>query len=91
MYDLKRPIDKSELEQSCLNLENILTHNSQSDISGHDLAQEILTLQNFLDAGKGQPKDVLEVLKRNDWCDLFPNAWTALWIIKKILWVAFVF
>lgn len=84
LYDLKRPVDKPELEQSCLNLQNILTHDSHSDISGADLAQEILSLKHFLDADQGQPKDVLNVLNKNDWCDLFPNTWTALRILQTI-------
>jgi hypothetical protein len=54
------------------------------DISGAGLAQEILTLRNFLGADQGQPKDVLNVLKKNDWQDLFPNTWTVLRILQTI-------
>lgn len=84
LYDLKRPTDKPELEQSCLNLEKILTHDSNSDISGAELTQKILTLQNFLDADQGQPKNVLKALKNNNWCNLFPKTWTALRILLTI-------
>lgn len=30
------------------------------------------------------PKDVLIILKENDWLDLFPNTWTALRILLTI-------
>ncbi|XP_051158201.1 uncharacterized protein LOC127279718 [Leptopilina boulardi] len=68
LYDLKRPIDKPELKQFCLNLENILTHDSSSDIY----------------EDQGQPKDVLSVLKNNNGCELFPNTWITLRILLTI-------
>ena len=61
------------LDQSCLNLQNVLTHNSMSDISGADLAEKIISLRQFLDIDQVHPKDVLNVLNKNNWCDLFPN------------------
>ena len=39
LYDLKLPVSMPELNQSCLNLQNVLTHNSMSDISGADLVE----------------------------------------------------
>ena len=59
-----------ELDQSCLNLQNVLTHNSMSYISGADLAEKIISLRQFLDIDQGHPKDVLNVLNKNNWCDL---------------------
>ena len=47
LYDLKLPVSVPELDQSCLNLKNVLTHNSMSDISGVDLAEEIISLRQF--------------------------------------------
>lgn len=44
-----------------------MIHNSQSVICGHNLTQEIITLQNFLDTANEKQKNVLEVLKRNYW------------------------
>ena len=73
-----------ELDQSCLNLQNVLTHNSMSDIFGADLAEEIISLRQFLDIDQGHPKDVLNALNKNNWCDLFPNTWTALRILQTI-------
>ena len=73
-----------ELDQSCLNLQNVFTHNSISDNSGADLAKEIISLSQFLDIVQGHPKDVLNVLNKRNWCDLFPNTWTALRILQTI-------
>ena len=64
-----------EMDQPCLNLQNVLTYNSMSDISGADLAEEIISLRQFLDIDQGHPKDVFNVLNKNNWCDLFPNTW----------------
>ena len=55
-----------------------MTHNSLSYISGADLAEEIISLKQFLDIDQGHPKDILNVLNKNNWCDLFPNTWTVL-------------
>ena len=55
LYDLKLPVSMSELDQSCINLQNVLTHNSMSDISGADLAEEIISLRQFLDIDQGHP------------------------------------
>ena len=38
LYDLKLPVSMPELDQFCLNFQNVLTHNSMSDISEADLA-----------------------------------------------------
>ena len=54
------------------------------DISGADLAKEIIRLRQFLDRDQGHPKDVLNVLNKNNWCDLFPNTWTVLRILQTI-------
>ena len=66
MYDLKLPVSIPELDQSCLNLQNVLTHNLMSDISGADLAEEIISFRQFLDIDQGHPKDVLNVLNKNN-------------------------
>ena len=84
MYDLKLPVSMPELHQSCLNLQNVLTHSSMSDISGADLAEAIISLWQFLDIDQGHPKDVLNVLNKNNWCDWFPNTCTALRILQTI-------
>ena len=55
-----------------------------SDISGADQAEEIISLRQFLDIDQGHPKDVLNLLNKNNWCDLFPNTWTALRILQTI-------
>ena len=51
-----------------------------SDISGADLAEEIISFGQFLDIDQGHPKDVLNVLNKNNWCDL----WTVLRILQTI-------
>lgn len=49
LFDFSRPIDEPQIIKSCLNLERALTHNFQSDISGPELAQEIISLSLFLE------------------------------------------
>ena len=55
-----------------------------SDISGADLAEEIISLRQFLDIDQEHPKNVLNVLNKNNWYNLFPNTWTALRILQTI-------
>ena len=72
------------MDQSCLNLQNVFTHNSMSDISGADLAEKIICLRQFLNIDQRHPKDVLNVLNKNNWCNFFPNTWTFLRILQTI-------
>lgn len=86
LYNLKTIPNKDRLQEKCINLEVTLTDSDKSDISGNELKQEILSIQNLLNySGEPlSPLKVLELIYENKWQDIFPNLWTALRILLTI-------
>ncbi|GBP33986.1 hypothetical protein EVAR_24900_1 [Eumeta japonica] len=77
--------EKSILEKACANLQISLTDGEKYDVSGCELVAELMSLNPLLkDLQSAEPLKVLQLIKKNDWLDIFPNVWTALHILLTI-------
>lgn len=85
LYKIKNIPEKSMLEKACADLQITLTHGEKCDISEQELVEELVSLKPLLnDLQSGEPIKVLQLIKRNDWKDIFPNVWTSLRILLTI-------
>ncbi|XP_074299079.1 uncharacterized protein LOC141630102 [Silene latifolia] len=75
-------LDDSILESCCLNLENTLKNNGQSDIDGHALYLDLKFFREFMPDKNMGPLAILSHMKNVGGC--FPNAVTAYRILLTI-------
>ncbi|KAK9755474.1 hypothetical protein RND81_01G027900 [Saponaria officinalis] len=75
-------LDDSMLESCCLNLENTLKNNEQSDIDGYALYLDLKFFREFMPEKNMGPLAILNHLKNVGGC--FPNAVTAYRILLTI-------
>ncbi|GBP29034.1 hypothetical protein EVAR_10850_1 [Eumeta japonica] len=85
LYNMKIIPERSILEKACANLQISLTDGKKYDVSGCELVAELMSLNPLLkDLQSAEPLTVLQLIKKNDWLDIFPNVWTALHILLTI-------
>ncbi|CAA0830700.1 hAT dimerisation domain-containing protein / transposase-related [Striga hermonthica] len=75
-------MDDESLKHSCVELENFLKHEDNSDIDALELFSELQLLRKALPEGLTKPVEVLEYIKNLYYG--FPNAWVAYRILLTI-------
>lgn len=85
MYNIKRIPEKNELLKFCADLQQKLTNGSNSDIDGHLLCDELISLKEFLpDNDDITPIYVLNFIKQHNIQELYSNVWIAFRILVTI-------
>lgn len=85
LYNMKIIPERSILEKACSDLQISLTDGEKCDVSGCELVEELMSLNPLIkDLQSAEPLKVLQLIKKNDWQDIFPNVWTALRILLTI-------
>ncbi|XP_011343812.3 zinc finger MYM-type protein 1 [Ooceraea biroi] len=85
LYNVKKIPERNELLKLCTDLQRKLTVGSDSDIDGHLLCDELISLKDFLpDNDDITPIYVLNFIKQRNIHELYPNIWIALRILVTI-------
>lgn len=78
-------LEKEEIKKYCIKLEKYLTQDSNSDIDGNMLGEEMEILKTvFPNSALGDPIKMLQYLSMNSRIDDFPNTWIVLRILLTI-------
>lgn len=83
LYNIKKIPERNELLKLCTNLQRKLT-GPNSDIDGHSLCDELISLKDFLPDNDDTPIYVLNFVKQRNIHELYPNVWTAFRILLTI-------
>lgn len=83
LYNIKEVLSsEKELLENCNNLQSHLTIDTQCDIQGSELCNEILNLKSLLpEEQNNSPIEILNFMKLNKLEELFSNLWIALRIL----------
>ncbi|XP_044133368.1 zinc finger MYM-type protein 1-like [Bufo gargarizans] len=84
LYTIKCLPARENLTECCLMLQKALEKDSQSLISGIDLAEELWHIQGLIPQESTTPLNVLNFIVKNRLTDTFPNIWIALRILLTI-------
>lgn len=77
--------EKDELLKYCADLQIALTDGLESDIEAVFFCDELISIQHFTKINDcNSPFDVLNLIKKNQLEDLYPNIWIALRILFTI-------
>ena len=68
----------------CLKLQQALEHESECDLKGAELCEELKQISCLIPSAKSDPLNVLHFLTDNNAIDLFPNLYVALRILLTI-------
>ena len=87
LYNIGLLPEREPLLKLCINLQTKLTANSNSEIKGSVLCDELISIKSFINDKIGEkinPSFILNFIKENDLIDLYSNIWIAIRILLTI-------